>query len=151
MLLIGVAEQTGGSQLQGATLRQTLRMTVGAERIRVQISNTFGTSELPVTAATLALPAGGTAGVGGIDTATLVELTFDGQASVSVPQGEVIYSDPVDFAVESQSMLTLSMYLEAGQQGSSITGHPGSRTTSWMASGDAVGEADVSGGSALHW
>ena len=144
-------EQTGGSQFQGATLRQTLRMTVGAERIRVQISNTFGTSELPVTAATLALPAGGAAGVGGIDTATLVDLTFDGQTSVSVPQGEVIYSDPVDYPVESRSMLTLSMYLETGQQGSSITGHPGSRTTSWMANGNAVSEADVAGGSTLHW
>lgn len=126
-------------------------MTVGAERIRVQISNTFGTSELPVTAATLALPTDGAAGVGGIDTATLVDLTFDGQASVSVPQGEVIYSDPIDYPVESRSILTLSMYLETGQQGSSITGHPGSRTTSWMANGNAVSEADVAGGSTLHW
>lgn len=144
-------EQNGGSQFQGATLRQTLRVTVGAERLRVQISNTFGASELPVTAATLALPTGGAAGVGGIDTATLVDLTFDGQASVSVPQGDVIYSDPVDYPVESRSMLTLSMYLETGQQGSSITGHPGARTTSWMANGNAVSEADVAGGSALHW
>lgn len=144
-------EQTGSAQFQGATLRQTLRMTVGAERIRVQISNTFGATELPITAATLALPTGGAAGVGGIDTETLMDLTFDGQASVTVPQGEVVYSDPVDYPIESRSMLTLSLYLETGQQGGSITGHPGSRTTSWMANGNAVSEADVSGGSTAHW
>lgn len=126
-------------------------MTVGAERIRVQISNTFGATALPVTAATIALPAGGAAGVGAIETDTVLELTFDGQSSVSVPQGQVVYSDPIDFLVESRSMLTLSMYLESGQQGSSITGHPGSRTTSWMGNGNLVSEASVSGGSTLHW
>lgn len=142
---------TGGSQFQGATLRQTLRMTVGAERIRIQFSNTFGTSPLPITAVTVALPTGGAAGVGGIDTATLAEITFDGQASVSVPAGQVIYSDPIDYAVETGSMLTVSMFLESGQQGSSITGHPGSRTTSWMANGNAVKEANVAGGNTNHW
>lgn len=126
-------------------------MTVGAERLRVQFSNTFGTSPLPITAATLALPTGGKAGVGGIDTATLAELKFDGQASVSVPAGQVVYSDPIDYKVESRSMLTVSMYLQSGQQGSSITGHPGSRTTSWMASGNAVSEANVAGGNTNHW
>lgn len=126
-------------------------MTVGAERLRVQISNTFGTTDLPVTAATLALPAGGAAGVGAIDTASLLDLSFEGQPSVVVPAGQVVYSDPVDYPIEPRSMLTLSMYLERGQQGSSITGHPGSRTTSWMANGNAVAAASVAGGSTVHW
>ncbi|SPO02424.1 related to extracellular GDSL-like lipase/acylhydrolase [Cephalotrichum gorgonifer] len=142
---------TGGSQFQGATLRQTLRVTVGAERLRIQISNTFGASELPITAATLALPTGGAAGVGGIDTASLVDLTFDGKPSVVIPAGQVLYSDPIDFLVESASMVTLSLYLEKGQQGGSITGHPGARTASWMVNGNAVSEANVAGGSTLHW
>ena len=126
-------------------------MTVGAERIRVQISNLFGATELPVTAATIALPEGGAAGVGSIETETLAELTFGGDTSVVIPPGEAIYSDPIDYPIESRSSLAVSMYLETGQAGGEITGHPGSWTTSWMVNGNAVSAADVSGGSTVHW
>lgn len=126
-------------------------MTVGAERLRVQISNLFGATELPVTAATIALPEGGAAGASSIDTATLAELTFAGETSVVIPPGEVIYSDPIDYTIESRSNLAVSMYLETGQAGGEITGHPGSWTTSWMVNGDASSATDVSGGSTVHW
>lgn len=142
----------GGTTLKDATLRQTLHMSIGAPRIRVQISNTFGGSDLPITAASLALPTGGKAGVGGIDTSTLTALTFDGgKASTTVPRGKVVYSDPVDFKVAPESMLTVSLYSQAGQQGSSITGHPGSRTTSWMQQGNHVNASSVAGTSTKHW
>jgi hypothetical protein len=126
-------------------------MSIGGERIRIQFSNTFGGSELPITSASVALPTGGKAGVGGIDTATLMGLTFSGASSISVPKGQVIYSDPIDFKVAPQSMLTVTMYLKSGQSGQSITGHPGSRTTSLMQQGEHVNASSVSGGSALHW
>jgi hypothetical protein len=127
-------------------------MSVGGERIRLQISNGFGGSDLPITAATLALPTGGRAGVGGIDVATLAEVTFDGgKKSVTVPRGQVIYTDPINYKVEPESMLTVSLYFETGQPGNIITGHPGSRTTSWMCNGNYVKGKDVDGGSTLHW
>ena len=126
-------------------------MTIGADRIRVQISNTFGGSPLPITAASIALPTGGKVGVGGIDTTTLKGLTFGGAESVSIPRGEVIYSDPIDFKIEPRSMLTVTLYSQAGQSGSQITGHPGSRTTSWMQQGNHVNETDVKGSTTKHW
>ncbi len=125
-------------------------MSIGAERIRIQISNTFGGSDLPITEATIALPTGGKAGVGGIDTATLKALTFDGKASATVPEGKVIYTDPIDFKVEPQSMISVSLYSQAGQSGTSITGHPGSRTTSFMQAGNHVKDAGVTGASTKH-
>ena len=135
-----------------ATLRQTLHMSIGAERIRIQISNTFGGSDLPITAATIALPTGGKAGVAGIDAATVKPLTFNnGQATIKIPRGQIAYTDPIDFNVEPQSMITVSLYSQAGQSGSSITGHPGSRTTSWMQAGNRVNEASMSGASTKHW
>ncbi|KLU85767.1 hypothetical protein MAPG_04787 [Magnaporthiopsis poae ATCC 64411] len=86
--------------LRNATLRQTLHMSSGAERIRIQISNTFGGSDLTITAASVALPTGGKAGVGRVDNSTLKPLTFDGgKASVTVPRGKVAYSDGIDFKV----------------------------------------------------
>lgn len=126
-------------------------MSIGAERLRFQISNTFGGSDLTITAASIALPNGGLAGVNGIQVSTLKGLTFGGAASATIPKGKVAYSDPVDYPVKAQSMLTLSVYLNKGQSGTSITGHPGSRTTSWMQSGNHLNDTSISGGSTKHW
>jgi len=126
-------------------------MSIGADKIRVQISNTFGGSDLPITEASLALPTGGKAGVGSIDTASLMGLTFDGKPGITVKRGQVAYSDAVNFKVAPQSMLTVSKYMQAGQAGSSITGHPGSRTTSWMQTGNHVNASTVTGANAKHW
>jgi hypothetical protein len=127
-------------------------MSIGAERIRIQISNTFGGSALPITAASLALPTGGQAGVSGIDTTTLKGLTFNnGSSSITIPQGQVVYTDPIDVKVEPQSMITVTIYSQAGQTGTSITGHPGSRTTSWMQQGNHLNASTVTGASTAHW
>jgi hypothetical protein len=48
-------------------------------------------------------------------------------------------------------MVSLSLYLKGGQTGTSITGHPGSRTTSWMGKGNLVNETEVKGVSTKHW
>ncbi|KAK3297435.1 SGNH hydrolase-type esterase domain-containing protein [Chaetomium fimeti] len=143
----------GGGVFRDATLRQTLHLSIGAERLRLQISNTFGGSDLPITAASIALPQGGKAGVAGIDAATVKPLTFNnGSASTTIPRGQVAYTDPIDFPVAAQANIAVSLYSQAGQSGSSITGHPGSRTTSHMQSGNRVDAATLSGGaSTKHW
>ncbi|KAK6846260.1 hypothetical protein PG987_001448 [Apiospora arundinis] len=141
----------GGAVFKDATLRQTLHLSIGADRFRFQISNTFGGSNLPVTAASVALSAGNKAGVNDIETSTLVGLTFNGSESVSIPRGQIVYSDPVNIKAAAQTMITLSLYTEAGQSGSSITGHPGSRTTSWMQQGNRVNASTVTGANTKHW
>ncbi|KAI1760007.1 SGNH hydrolase [Hypoxylon sp. FL1150] len=142
---------SGAAAFKDATLRQTLHLSIGAERLRFQISNTFGGSDLPITEASVALPFGGNAGVSSIDTTTLKGLTFNGSASVTIPRGQVAYSDPVDFKVDPQAMITVSLYSQAGQAGSSITGHPGSRTTSWMQQGNGINASAVTGANIAHW
>ncbi|KAL7622601.1 hypothetical protein AAE478_008111 [Parahypoxylon ruwenzoriense] len=142
---------SGSAAFKDATLRQTLHLSVGAERLRFQISNTFGGSDLPITEASVALPTGGKAGVNGIDTATLKGLTFNGSSSVTIPRGQIVYSDPVDIEVDPQSTITVSLYSQPGQSGSSITGHPGSRTTSWMQQGNHLNASTVTGASTAHW
>lgn len=141
----------GSSMFKDATLRQTVHLSVGVERIRFQISNTFGGSDLPVTAASLAFPAGGKAGVNGIDATSLVGLTFNGSSSTIVPKGQVVYTDAVNFKAPAQSVITVTLYSQAGQSGNSITGHPGSRTTSWMQQGNHVNASTVTGASTAHW
>ncbi|KAJ0304644.1 hypothetical protein Brms1b_011185 [Colletotrichum noveboracense] len=141
----------GSAQFRDATLRQTFHTSIGASRLRVQLSNIFGGSDLPITAASLALPLDGAAGVPGIDTKTLKGLTFSGSPSVTVKQGAMVYSDPIDFTIAAQTNIALSLYTQQGQSGSKITGHPGSRTTSWMQSGNQVNASSVTGASTKHW
>ncbi|RYP03346.1 hypothetical protein DL764_005201 [Monosporascus ibericus] len=142
---------TSSSVFEDATLRQTLHMSIGTDKIRLQISNTFGGSELPITAASIALPTGGQAGVGNIDTEKLMGLTFNGSPSVTIPVGEVVYTDPIDFKIKPQSMITVSLFFDAGQSGTSVTGHPGSRTTSWMQQGNYLNESSITEASVAHW
>lgn len=145
-------EQTSSTGvLQDATLRQTFHMSVGASKIRFVISNTFGGSALPITAASVGLPVRGAAGVSGIQASPLAAITVNGASSFTVSEGEVVTSDEIDFAIEAQSMITVTLFSQAGQSGSSITGHPGSRTTSWFADGNSVNATNFSGTSTAHW
>lgn len=131
-------------------------MSVGASQIRLRISNAFGVTNLPITAVTIALPVNGSTGVHQIQPSTLQKVTFSGKSSVSIPNGALAVSDPLNFKIKPQSMITVSIYLQAGQTTNSITSHPGSRTTSWWQFGDAVSAPalDVSNNStqsAAHW
>jgi len=63
-------------------------------------------------------------------------LTFAGQSSVSIPAGAMMISDPIDFNVAPQTDLAITF--QAGKVSDSITGHPGSRATSYLVAGDAV-------------
>ncbi|KAJ9157738.1 SGNH hydrolase [Pleurostoma richardsiae] len=130
---------------ENATIRQTIFVTQDASTVRLRVSNAFGGSDLPITAITLALPANATAGAGTSDIApkTLRNLTFSGHPDFIVPNGALVVSDPVDFPVRAQGVLTVSIYLATGQTTNSITGHPGSRTTSYYAPGNVVAAADL--------
>ncbi|KAH6650827.1 SGNH hydrolase-type esterase domain-containing protein [Chaetomium tenue] len=128
---------------QNTTIRQTVYLTQDADTIRLQFSNAFGGSDLPITAATIALPANGTAGSPAIQPDTLQHLTFSGSRSFAVPNGALVVSDPLRFPVKAQTSLTITVYLAAGQAGHAITGHPGSRTATWLTQGNLVSAADV--------
>ncbi|KAL4974552.1 SGNH hydrolase-type esterase domain-containing protein [Aspergillus desertorum] len=145
----------GGSdedfQFKNATLRQTVRVSVGAERFRFQFSNHFGLTELPITAASVALPEGGHAGVGEIDKSTLQRLTFNGRDSVTIPPQKLVYSDPIDFSIPPLTNLAITIYSVEGQAKANITGHPGSRTTSWMGRGNKVNASSIAEASVVHW
>ncbi|QRC90572.1 hypothetical protein JI435_000900 [Parastagonospora nodorum SN15] len=142
---------SSGGVLKDATLRQTLHMSVGASKIKLAISNTFGTSDLPITAGSVSLPLGGAAGVSSIQASPLAPITVGGKSSFTVPRGQVVITDEIEFQVKPQIMLTVSLYSQQGQSGSSITGHPGSRTTSWFASGNKVNATSFSGTQSVHW
>jgi lysophospholipase L1-like esterase len=141
-----------GMVLADSTLRQTLRVSIGGSRMRLRISNAFGGAALPVTAVSVALPAGGQAGTDAIEPGTARSLTFNRRPSVVVPVGAQMVSDPVDLDLAPRSNLTVTMYLAEGQASESITSHPGSRTTSHLLAGKHVDAANLPGATPVdHW
>jgi lysophospholipase L1-like esterase len=139
-----------------ATLRQTLQVTLPANQIRVRLSNVFGATVLPITGMTIASLTSESLslGTGAIDTNTLLPITFSGNSSITIPTGAQVVSDPIAFPVVAKGNLSLSLYLQDGQQGFAVTSHPGSRTTSWMGTGNQTAEYNLTTSdvqSTAHW
>lgn len=131
-------------------------MTTDAHQIRLKFSNVFGGSDLPITAVTVALPMNQTAGIYQIQANTVQSVTFGGESGIIVPNGALAVSDPIDFSIKAQQIITVTMYLASGQKTNSITSHPGSRTTSWWQFGNAASAPSLAitnstTQSAAHW
>jgi lysophospholipase L1-like esterase len=141
-----------GRVFDDATLRQTIRVSVGGRNVRLRFSNAFGGAALPISKVSVALPDGGKAGVDAIEPGTSRPVTFHGRPAVTVPVGAQAVSDPLTFPVAPGSVLTVSIYLAHGQASTDVTSHPGSRTTSHMVAGDHVGDTALPGAAhADHW
>ncbi|SDZ30047.1 Lysophospholipase L1 [Micromonospora pattaloongensis] len=141
-----------GLVLADATLRQTIRVSVGGQRIRIRLSNAFGGAPLPVTAASVALPADGAAGVSAIQPGSARPVTFSGRSWTVIPVGAQFVSDPIDLPVTPRSNLTVTLYLAEGQPSTNITSHPGSRTTSHLVAGNHLDDATLPGATPTdHW
>lgn len=126
-----------GRALADSTLRQTVRVTVGGRRIRLRLANSFGAADLPLSQVRVALPLGERAGIFPLAIGTSRVVTFDGHEGVVVPAGGQAVSDPLEFPLAAGAVVTVTVYLEAGQDLSGgITSHPGSRTTSYLLAGN---------------
>ena len=133
-------------------------MSTGAKQIRIRVSNAFGETDLSVSGMTVAMSSNGSAGIGSIFPETLQAVTFSGGPSTVIPNAALAVSDPVDFPVEPQSIISITMYLAGGQSSlgpaNAITSHPGSRTTSWFTIGNQIEAANLAGPSLNktdHW
>ena len=131
--------------LENNTMRMFVRTSIGGELFRFRFSNAYGTSPVTINSAHFALAAqsDSSAGIGDIQTETDTVLKFSGAPAVVIPPGGVVYSDPVKYSLPALSVIAVSLqYGEISDD--PITGHRGSRTTSFFATGNAVSAADMS-------
>ena len=134
--------------LRDATLRQVVHLSIGGEALRVHISNAFGTAPLEFTSVHIAQPT--SAASPRIDSSTDRSLTFSGRRGVTIPAGAEYVSDPIAFAVAPQSDLAITFHID--QPPEVETGHPGSRSTSYLVHGDHVADVDLPGAMTFeHW
>jgi lysophospholipase L1-like esterase len=138
--------------LANSTLRQFVHVTIGGSHLRVRLSNAYGTSPVTMNSVHVALAAGaGSAGSGNINTATDKALTFHGAPSITIPAGEVVLSDPFDYNLPALTNLAISIYF-GNISSTTINGHPGSRTTSFIQASNVVSAASLPGAATTqHW
>lgn len=120
--------------LEDATLRQVVRVGIAAPRVRLRLSNAYGTEPLAIGGVTLARSADNR--TARIEPASLAVVTFGGRPATVIPAGAEAWSDPVEFAVSPRTDLAVSIHLPKAPV--RPTGHPGSRATSYFAPGNQV-------------
>lgn len=124
------------------TLREIVHTSIGGERVRVVLSNAFGTVPLSIGAAHVALREKGAAGVAKSDR----PLTFGGSPTATIPAGAVVVSDPATLAVSALADLAIDIYLpdDTTAAASPLTIHTAAHQTSYVSpSGNFAGMPEL--------
>ncbi len=123
---------------ENQTIRMVVRPTIGGERLRVRLSNAFGTTATLIGAAHVALVSKDA----GIVPQSDRVLTFGGSSSIAIPPGAPMLSDPVDLNVPAFAELAISLYLPEKTPASST--HFWAQHETYMSGpGDFTGQLDI--------
>ena len=121
------------ASLADQTVRMVAHVSVGARRVRVELSNMLNAQPLEIGAAHLATAKSGGEIVDGTDRV----VKFGGSESFTISPGAIAVSDPVDLEVAPLSDLAVSLYLPRD------TGAPANHTvglhTAYISKGNVVG------------
>jgi lysophospholipase L1-like esterase len=120
------------------TLRQIVRVSVGGSRVRVVLSNAFGTAPVTIGAADIGLREAESRVV----SASVKPVTFAGSTSATILPGAVLVSDPADLRVPALAELSIDLFLpgELGVNPSPVTTHNGASQTNYLSEpGDHTG------------
>ena len=121
--------------LTNNSLRQIVQVSIGGKKVRLKLTNEFSTEPTEIKAIELSIAK--TAGSSSeINEASTVNLTFDGKQSVTIPAGGMIVSDAVKFPIGNRENVAITIHY--GQTSPSVSGHPGSRTSSYLKEGNTT-------------
>jgi len=128
------------------TIRQVVRVSIGGDTLRLKLSNEFSTSAVVIKEVQIAISKGGSL----IDVTTSKSLKFNGQTALTMNAGTMVVSDPIAFGLTSRMDVAITIYY--GSTSTTVTGHPGSRTTSYILAGNAISSVDFTGNTPTdHW
>jgi lysophospholipase L1-like esterase len=94
-------------RVRNATIRQFVRISLGGSKVRIRLSNAYGTEPVLIRSTHLALRGARNRIVPGTDRA----VTFRGLGAVTIPAGGVALSDAVDLALPDLADVAISLYL----------------------------------------
>jgi len=124
------ANPAQASSFNNQTVRMIVHTSIGGTRLRVELSNAYGTGPLTIGAAHIALRAKESAIVPATDHA----LTFGGKPSFSIPPGALAVSDPVNLLVPKLGDLAVSVFFPADT--GPFTMHSTGLHTTYILAGD---------------
>ena len=88
------------------TIRQVVRISAGGKRLRLRLSNEYGTRPLAIGGASVALAA-----PDGTPEKKSIAVTFGGRKSAIIPPGAPLASDPIDLATKDLDTISVSLYV----------------------------------------
>jgi len=127
------------------TYRDIVHLSLGGKALRLRISNEFGPTPLTVARVHVALSAGDDKTQPGTDQA----VTFGGVASVTLPAGAVIVSDPIAMTVEPFANLAVSLFVPAAKD-AILTYHALGVSTNYVTTGDATSATTLTGATKVN-
>ena len=112
------------------TIRQIVHTSIGGSRVRVVLSNAFGTAPIQIGAAHVALRDREAA----IVAASGKPLTFGGSSTGTILAGATLVSDAVDLKVPATSDLVVDLFVpgDLGLSASPVTTHNGASQTNYL-------------------
>jgi lysophospholipase L1-like esterase len=119
------------------TIREIIHTSIGADTVRVRLSNAFGKDTVEIGAAHIALTAKQSEIVPGSDHV----LTFGGRPTASIPPNAILVSDPVKLNIPSAHNVTISLFLPKATLGGGI--HYSAQQTAYVGQGDLSGAASI--------
>ena len=90
--------------LHDQTVRQTLRISLGGQKLRFVFSNRYGTQPLVLGESRLSVR-------GAQPSSQSVSITFGGDSGVTIPAGQIIFSDEISLNIPSLSILSIRVHL----------------------------------------
>ena len=128
------------------TLRQIVRVSIGGGVVRLRFSNAFSKSPVELKSVAIAQSLEG----GSVDVSTQKALKFNNNPGIIMAPGGEAFSDPVKFNLKPGSRLAVTIHF--GKTSPDVTGHPGSRTTSFILSGNNISSSGFAGAVKTdHW
>ena len=122
------------------TVRQIAHISIGGSRVRIVLSNEYGTRPLTIGAAHIAVAGRGSSIAAGSDR----PLTFSGSSSFTIPPGAPAVSDPVDLTIAPLSNVAISLFLP--EITPLTTFHWEGVQTAYITGGNQTGENEIKGG-----
>jgi len=92
--------------LQDQTVRERVRLSVGGSRLRIRLTNEYGTSPVLVGSVTVAVPNDPAS----VRSGSIQAVTFGGRNSITIPPGAPALSDPVALPVAYGAEISISLY-----------------------------------------
>ena len=130
------------------TLRQVIHIGAGGTSFRLRLSNSQGALPLRIKAIHIAQAVSPDSGqtVAGSDKI----VTFNGAGDIVIPPWSDFTSDPIALTATDAGNLSISLYLP--EIPATFTGHPGSRSTSYLVAGDHTADSDLTAPATFdHW